>query len=166
MWCFILTRNLFESRDDYEKTELELSEEITKLKDAQKAQSEKVFALEMRLAEDKRRKESLESESHTSIAWLTAEVKATKDSNDELHKALKKSQVDILSVGDEVFERTKEKVLCLHHGLDLSEVDYFKVVQDGRLMDLEEVVTTIPVEPNPEATVVKVVNDGKDDLDE
>ena len=31
-----------------------------------------------------------------------------------------------------------KSVLCLHPGLDISEIDYIKEVQDGRLVDMVE----------------------------
>lgn len=60
-----------------------------------------------------------------------------------MQKALQKAQIEIRDAGDEAFDREKAQVLCLHHGLDLSEMDFFKVVMDGRLVDMEE------TEPSP-----------------
>ena len=41
-------------------------------------------------------------------------------------------------------------MLCLHPDLAISKMYFFKVVQDGRLIDLEEVEKTQSPNPNPE----------------
>ena len=48
----------------------------------------------------------------------------------------------ILFDDDEAFERIKGQILCLHPGLAISEMDYYKVVHGGRLVDLEEMEKT------------------------
>lgn len=45
--------------------------------------------------------------------------------------------MDVLSANDEAFDRAKDQVLCLYPNLDLSKVDYSKLVLDGRLEYLE-----------------------------
>ncbi|CAI8617733.1 unnamed protein product [Vicia faba] len=66
MRCIILACGLFEFRDDYEKADSKLKDEITQLKDAQKTQSEKLPDLEKNLVEEKNRRETLESEGKAS----------------------------------------------------------------------------------------------------
>lgn len=46
--------------------------------------------------------------------------------------------MDLLSAGDEAFERAKAQALCLQPDLNVSEMDFFKTVMDGRLVDMEE----------------------------
>lgn len=62
------------------------------------------------------------------------EMKSTWESNDQLQK----DQFDVLDVGDDAFDRAKAQVSCLHPDFYLCEMDFFKVVVDGRLMDMEE----------------------------
>lgn len=56
-----------------------------------------------------------------------------------MQKALHKAQIDVLYADDDAFNKAKAQVLCLHPELDLSEMDFFKVVVDGRLIDMEEI---------------------------
>ena len=77
----------------------------------------------------------MESESKVSLTQLDERLKMEKAINDELttitdelREALKKSRVDALSVGDNTIEWAKDQILCLHSGLAISEMDYFKVV--------------------------------------
>lgn len=60
----------------------------------------------------------------------------TQELNDQLQKALQKAQIDVLDIGDDVFDRAKAQVLCLHPGVDLSELYFFKVAVDGRSVDM------------------------------
>ena len=46
--------------------------------------------------------------------------------------------MDFLPAGDEAFERAKAQVVCLKSDLNMSEMDFFKTVVDGRLVDMEE----------------------------
>ena len=58
--------------------------------------------------------------------------------NETLKKSLQDAQVDLLSTGDEAFERAKTQALCIMSGLDVSKMDFFKTVVDGQLVDMEE----------------------------
>lgn len=44
---------------------------------------------------------------------------------------------DILATNDKAFERAKAQALCLHSDLNVVEMDYFKVVVDERLMEMD-----------------------------
>ena len=162
MRCAVITCGLFEFMDDHEETKTKLKEEITHLRETHKVQSEKLSTAEKTLVKEKEHRETLDSENKFTLTQLDEWLKAEKATNDELKativelkEALKKSQVDVLSAGDEAFERAKEKVVCLHPGLAISDMDFFKVVRDGHLIDLEEVEKTPPPKPNPEDPTVE-----------
>ena len=133
--CDVLTRGLFESGDASEKAELKSRDEIVRLQ-------KKLFDLE-------KDKKSLESEHQMALSAVAEDLRQVKasnqellSSNSELTESLKRAQIEVLSAGDEAFDKAKDQVLCLYPSLDLSEVDYFKVVQDVRLVDLEELEKT------------------------
>ena len=88
------------------------------------------------MADAKKREETLESDHQSALSKLSDALKLSEDSKAELKGSLEKAQIDILTVGDVAFDRAKEQVLCLHPGLDISEIDYFKEVHDGRLVDM------------------------------
>lgn len=46
--------------------------------------------------------------------------------------------VDLLSVGDEAFERAKTEALCIMPDFNVSEMVFFKIVVVGRLVDMKE----------------------------
>lgn len=48
------------------------------------------------------------------------------------------AQVDFLSTGDESFEIYKAQYLCIMPKLDVSKMDFFKVVVGGQLVDMDE----------------------------
>lgn len=52
---------------------------------------------------------------------------------------MQKSQIDVLDAGDAAFDREKAQALCLYPDFDLSEMDFFKVLVNGHLMDMEKV---------------------------
>ena len=118
--------------------------------------------MEKDLADAKSREETLESDHKSSLTKLSDALKLSndslrlsEDSRAELAGSLEKAQIDILSAGDIAFDRAKEQVLCLHPGLDISEIDYFKEVQDDRLMDMVE-----HEDDNPRMSPAPVNDDG------
>lgn len=72
------------------------------------------------------------------IYQQSEKMKSLQDSNVQLQSSLQKSQIDVFDAGDTTFDRAKAQTLCLYHDLDLSEMDLFKVVVNGHLMDMEE----------------------------
>lgn len=70
-------------------------------------------------------------------------MKSLQDSNVQLQSSLQITQIDVLDTGDAAFDRAKDQALCLYPDLDLSSIDFFKVVANGHLMDMEE------AEPSP-----------------
>ncbi|KAL5055858.1 hypothetical protein RYX36_036540 [Vicia faba] len=45
--------------------------------------------------------------------------------------------MDVLNIGDMAFNWAKDQVLCLYPELDISLVDFFKNIVDGKLVDME-----------------------------
>lgn len=70
--------------------------------------------------------------------WLIQEIEQTWTLNETLKKSLQDAQVDLLYAGDQAFERAKAQALCIAPDLDVSRMDFFKVVVDGKLVDMEE----------------------------
>lgn len=56
-----------------------------------------------------------------------------------MQSSLQKAQNDIFDAGDAAFDREKAQASCLCPDLDLSEMDFFKVVVNGHIVDMEEV---------------------------
>lgn len=55
-------------------------------------------------------------------------MKSTRETNNQLQKALQKSQIDVLDVVDDAFDKAKAQVLFLHPELNVSRMNFFKVV--------------------------------------
>lgn len=70
-------------------------------------------------------------------------MKSTRESNDQLQKALQKFQIEVLDADDNAFNKAKVQVLCLHPRLDLPEMDFSKVVVDSRLVEMEEIESSL-----------------------
>lgn len=70
--------------------------------------------------------------------WLIQEVEQTRTLNETLKKSLQDAQVDLLYAGDQAFERAKAQALGITPDLDVSRMNFFKVVVDGKLVDMEE----------------------------
>lgn len=82
--------------------------------------------------------ESKFSELEVTNVSLTQKVEQPEVLNETLKKSLQDAQVDLLSAGDGAFERAKAQALCIMPDLDVSKMDFFKVVVDGQLVDMEE----------------------------
>lgn len=74
------------------------------------------------------------------------ELNTLKASNDQLKTSLKGAQLDILSSGDEAFEKAKAQALILQPNLTVDAMDFFKIVCDGQLMDPDEETVEIEAE--------------------
>lgn len=72
-------------------------------------------------------------------ANLVQEAEQAQAVNETLKKSLQDVLVDFLSVGDDAFERAKAQVLCIIPDLDVTRMDFFKTVVDGKLVDMEDV---------------------------
>lgn len=57
--------------------------------------------------------------------------------NKELRVLLKEAQSEVLSVGDEAFDKAKVQALVLQPDLNIGRMDFFKVIRDGQLVDPE-----------------------------
>lgn len=151
-----MTQGLFEVSDAYDKNKVLLTKDMTQLKYDIKVQTDKVEELNKQLSEMKKQKE-------TSVSQLSkmmkqketdeskgSQLEATNDDliqaaeqaralNETLKKSLQDSQVDLLSAGDEAFERVNTQSLCIMPDMDVSKMDFLKTVMDGQLVDMEEV---------------------------
>lgn len=88
----------------------------------------------------KKQKEIVEfkcSEMEATNVSLIQEAKQYRVLNETLNKSLQDTQVDLLLVGGEDFERAKAQALCIMPDLDGSKMNIFKTVMDEQLMDLE-----------------------------
>lgn len=70
-------------------------------------------------------------------------MKSIQDSNDQLRSSLQKAHIDVLDAGNAAFDREKVCALCLYPVIDLSEIDFFKVVGNDHLVDMDK------TEPSP-----------------
>ena len=83
MRCFILTRGIFEVRDDYEQNEIKLNQEINQLKEQQTTQAVRLSDLEKQLLKEKTRREKLEA--------MNEELKSIVNQQSEKMKSLQNS---------------------------------------------------------------------------
>lgn len=113
-------------------------DKISELEKSLKDAEDKAPDLENGLDKLKTQKESFGSKCMTNIANLNDHLKLAIDSNEDLRESLRKSQIEVLTTGDEAFDKAKEQVLCLYPKVDFSEVDFHKVVHDGRLVELQD----------------------------
>lgn len=146
--------------------EIRLTKNVTQLKDSLKVQTNKAEKLNKQLLEMKTREETAEThlletkkqketadskcfELETTTASLIQEVEQAQALNETPKKYLQDAQVDLLSAGDEAFERAKVQALCIMPDLDVSKMDLLKTVVDDQLVDMEEA--------SPEAGVLKLL---------
>lgn len=101
------------------------------------------------------------------VTKRSEEMKSTQESNDQLQEALQKAQIYVLGVCDDAFDREKAQVFHLHLKLDLSELEFFKVMVDGRLVIMEETKSSFAddrtKEDHADDTNLIVINDDKNE---
>lgn len=148
--------------------------ELSKRKEAQvtyhnmlNSTNERTFGLEKELKSSqdecnslKDAKESmvLDYKSHyEKLSQVEQEVILLKETIEELKKNLQEKRIIGLLSKDQGFENTKLMPSTSTHILDLSKLDYFKVVVEGRLVD--KVDTYQNIEPNT-STKAKLVSGG------
>lgn len=51
---------------------------------------------------------------------------------------MQKAQIDVLDAYNVVFDRAKAQALCIYLDLDLSDMDFLKIVIHGDLVHMEE----------------------------
>lgn len=78
---------------------------------------------------------------------------AAHESRETIQKSFQEAHVDILSTGDLVFERAKAQALGLHPRLNVSEMDFFKIVMDGRLVNMVENESSLDSDVSKDGTV-------------
>src|ERR1051325_200889 len=148
MRCVVLTRSLFESGDHVEKQKTELEAEVKRLTDNEQflLNANNVFKNKLSEAADDitdLEKKNLEASSRIKtledeLAQMSTKFQDSEKSCSELKDALKKSQMSMLDAGDLAFDRAKAQVNCLYPDIDISGVDYFKTIVDGKLVEVEE----------------------------
>lgn len=77
---------------------------------------------------------------------------------------MQKAHIDVLNAVDSSFHREKAQALCLYPDLDLSEMDFFKVVINAHLVYMEEVKPSPTNDPIQEyrAAVSNLEDEGED----
>lgn len=113
-----------------------------KLKEQQKVRAVKLSDLDKQLLEEKTRKQKLKAmnqELKSTVNKQYEEIKSIQFSNVQLQSSLQKAQIDVLDAGNTAFNKAKAQALCLYPDLDLSQMDFFKVVVNGHLVDIEQV---------------------------
>ncbi|KAL5082740.1 hypothetical protein RYX36_011161 [Vicia faba] len=101
---------------------------------------DKVSTLEKSLSEETSKNKTLTKiceELHASESRLAKELNVVKKSCVDLQQSLEKSQMFVLNVRDMYFGRDKDQVICLYPTLDISSVDFFKSIVDGKLVDMD-----------------------------
>lgn len=100
--------------------------------------NEKIFGLEKYLKFIKKVRDSLLSANESmENSYNTKLSQDEKDSQAQINHfmvELKDEHMNDLLSDDMGFEKAKAQVLCLYPNLDLSEMDFFKEVVDGRLV--------------------------------
>lgn len=91
MRCAIISRGLFEASDESEQNEIKLSQEVTQLREHQKAQAVRLSDLEKKLQEEKTKREKLEAmnqELKSIINQQSKKMKSLQHSNFHLQSYL------------------------------------------------------------------------------
>ena len=155
MRCAVLTRSLFESGDNVERKKTELESEVKRLADNEEflynannvlknkllEAADSITDLENKNSVADSRIKALEeelSQVKTSASEMSLKLQDSEKSCSELKDALKKSQMDVMDAGDLAFDRAKAQVACLYPDMDISEVDFFKTIVDGKLVEADE----------------------------
>lgn len=92
---------------------------------------------ESQLSEMSKRKETAESKCSKLEATNVSLTQETEQAR-ALKKSFQDARVDLISAGGEAFERSKAQALWIMLYLDMSKMDFFMVVVDGKLVDMEE----------------------------
>lgn len=69
---------------------------------------------------------------------LVREAGHVKALNEALKKHLQDAQVDFISVRDNAFERAQAQALFIMPDLDVIRMDFFKIVVDEQLVDMDD----------------------------
>ncbi|KAL5058179.1 hypothetical protein RYX36_029783, partial [Vicia faba] len=98
------------------------------------------MTLEKSLLEETLNIKSLAKENEdlkTSRTKITDALNVAHESCADLQRSLEKTQMDVFNTGDMAFYWAKDQVLCIYLELDISSVDLFKNILDGKLVDVE-----------------------------
>ncbi|KAL5065925.1 hypothetical protein RYX36_027662 [Vicia faba] len=116
--------------------------DVDRLTSSEKSYADKVSTLENSLAAEVSKTKTLiksYEDLQASESKLSKELDITKKSCADLQQSLERSRMDVLNIGDMAFNRVKDQVICLYPTLDISYVDFFKSIVDGKMVDLGDV---------------------------
>lgn len=151
-----MTMGLFEVGNAHESNEIRLNKELIQTRDDLKTQTAQVEDLTKQLSKMKTQQEfpasqllEMSTKNETMVTRcseleavnvsLTQEAEQSRNLNETLKKSIQDAQVDLLSVGDEAFERAKAQALCITPDLDVSKMDFFKTVMNRKLVDMDDI---------------------------
>ncbi|CAI8614512.1 unnamed protein product [Vicia faba] len=142
MHYVVLAQGLFGSRDDLEDRCVNLQKDVDRLTDNEKSYVDKVSALEKSLVTEVSNTKTLTKSCEDLQDFeskLSKKLDVAKKSYADLQQSLERSHMDAFNVGDMAFDGAKDQMICLYPTLDISSVDFFKSIVDGKLMDVEDV---------------------------
>ncbi|KAL5052678.1 hypothetical protein RYX36_033360 [Vicia faba] len=119
-----------------------LQKDVDQLTGSEKSYTDKVSSLVKSLAAEVSKTKTLTKsyeDLKASESKLSKEFDMTKKSCADLQQSLERSRMDGLNVGDMAIDREKDQVMGLYPTLDISSVDFFKIIMDGKLVDMEDV---------------------------
>ncbi|KAL5080869.1 hypothetical protein RYX36_009290 [Vicia faba] len=109
---------------------------------SKKTYVDKVSALEKSLAAEVSKTKTLTKsceDLQASESKLSKELDMAKKSYTDLQQSLERSHMDALNTKDMDFDREIDQVMCLYPILDISSVDFFNSIMDGKLVDVEDI---------------------------
>ncbi|KAL5081731.1 hypothetical protein RYX36_010152 [Vicia faba] len=109
---------------------------------SEKSYANKVSALEKSLVDEVSKTKTLTQSCEDLQAFeskLSKELDMAEKSCADLQQSLERSRMDMLNAGDVAFDQEKDQVMCLYLTLNISSVDFFKSILDGKLVDMEDV---------------------------
>ncbi|KAL5060094.1 hypothetical protein RYX36_031698 [Vicia faba] len=116
--------------------------DVDRLTGNEKSYADKVSALEKSLAAKVLNIKTLTKsceDLQASESKISKELDMGKKSCADLQQSLERSRIDALNARDVAFDGEKDQVMYLYPTLDVSSVDFFKSVMDGKLVDMEDV---------------------------
>ncbi|KAL5059656.1 hypothetical protein RYX36_031260, partial [Vicia faba] len=125
---------------------------VDRLTGSEKSYADKVSTLENILVVEVSKTKTLTKSCENiqaSESKLIKELDTSKKSCANLQQSLERSRMDALNFGDVAFDRVKDQVMSLYPTLDISSVDFFKSIVDGKLVDMKDVDGS-PVADDPD----------------
>lgn len=132
---------LFEVGDNSDQAKHRFPQEVVKLKEILKAQTEKFNEVNRQLAQLFEERKSSKvflaniSQEVEKLKKSREEFKMLKKDNEELKVLLKEAQLEVLSAGDEAFDKAKARALILQPDMNIDTMYLFKVIHDSQMVD-------------------------------